>query len=188
MVADFEAFDVKALCDPRPVLEGTPAHHNIRGLQFNVISRALGEKPERVGFKLYPMREYNALCLRAAETLYPRVGLGEALWRVGGFAVKGFSESLPGKTFMTLAAGHLHTAVRAMPKAYRLTQDCGNVEVIEVSEQRLIVGLRDVWHPVPFHIGLLEAACAFFGQRGDVSVRQLSLGNLDVCFENLREL
>lgn len=181
-------FDIKALCDPKPVLEGTPAHHTIRGLQFNVIHRALKEKPERVSFKLYSMREYNALCVRAAETLYPRMGLGEALWRVGGFAVKGFSESLPGKTFMTLAGGHLQTAVRAMPKAYRLTQEHGRVEVIEAGETRAIVGLRDVWHPAPFHVGLLEAACAFFGQTGDVSVRQPDLGNLDVCIENLRSL
>ncbi|MCB9588521.1 MAG: DUF2378 family protein [Polyangiaceae bacterium] len=184
----FEAFDVTAACDPRPVLEGTPAHHNIRGVQFNVIQRALHEKAERVAFKLYPMRDYNVLCLRAAETLFPRLGLGESLWRVGGFAVKGFSESLAGKTFMTLAAGHLQTAVRAMPRAYRLTQDVGNVEVIEVNDQRMVIGIRDVWHPIPFHVGLLEAACAFFGQQADVSVRQLDLGNLDVCFENVREL
>ncbi|MCA9627275.1 MAG: DUF2378 family protein [Myxococcales bacterium] len=185
---DFVPFDIKAPCDPGPVLEGTPAHHNIRGLQFNALHRALKEKPERVGFRLYSMREYNALCLRAAKTLYPRLGLGEALWNVGGFAVKGFSESLPGKTFMTLAAGQLQTAVRAMPKAYRLTQDCGSVEVLEVGEHRLAIGLRDVWHPLPFHIGLLEAACAFFGKRGTISIRQLNLGSLDVRFDDVRPL
>ncbi len=187
-MSDFVPFDLNAPCDPQPVLDATPKHHNIRGLQFNTIQRAMKEKPNRVGFKLYSMREYNELCLRAARTLYPRTGVGEALWRVGGFAVKAFSESLPGKTFMTLAGGQLHAAVRAMPKAYRLTQDCGSVEVLEISERRLAVGLRQVFHPIPFHVGLLEAACAFFGQCGDVSVRQLDLGSLDVRFDDVRPL
>ena len=97
---------------------------------FNRMRRALREPPEHVAFKLYPLREYNELCVRAAQTLFPRAPLGQGLWRVGEVAAKAFTESMAGKTFMTLADGQLLKAVRGLPRAYQDVQDHGRVEII----------------------------------------------------------
>ncbi|MCA9627276.1 MAG: DUF2378 family protein [Myxococcales bacterium] len=185
---DFQPFDPDAPYDPKPILERTPRQHEIRGLHFNSIQKALGERASYVPFKLYSVREYNHLCLRAAENLHPRSPLCRGLWRTGKIAIEAFRSSLPGKTFMTLAAGQLLTAVRAMPKAYRLTQAQGDVKVLEAGDERVTVSMRDVWYHAPFHVGILEAGCALFGKQGDVSVREPELGQLDVRFSNLRPL
>ncbi|MGE0326159.1 MAG: DUF2378 family protein [Polyangiaceae bacterium] len=185
---DFVPFEPDAPYDPRRLIADTPEYHQIRGVHFNSILKAIGERSPYLGFKLYSVREYNELCVRAARELHPDVPVGHALWRTGKFAIEAFMDSLPGKTFMTLAAGQLLTAVRAMPKAYRLTQAQGDVDVLEASEQQVSVSLRNMWYHMPFHVGILEAGCAFFRQRGDVSVREPQPGRLDVRFSNLRPL
>lgn len=185
---DFSPFEADAPYDPRVLIDDTPDFHRIRGVHFNSILKALGERSPYLAFKLYSVREYNELCARAARELHPNLPMGRALWHTGKFAIEAFMDSLPGKTFMTLAAGQLLTAVRAMPKAYRLTQAQGDVEVLEATEEQVTVSLRNMWYHTPFHVGLLEAGCAFFGQRGDVSVREPQAGRLDVRFSNLRKL
>ncbi|MCA9631541.1 MAG: DUF2378 family protein [Myxococcales bacterium] len=120
---DFEPFDATAPYDVQPVVNGTPADHHVRGMMFNRLQRALRESGRRIPFKLYPLRDYNALIVRAAETLYPGSTIGEGLWNVGAFAVKAFGESMAGRTFFTLADGDFTKGLRRLPNAYDLVQD-----------------------------------------------------------------
>jgi uncharacterized protein (TIGR02265 family) len=139
-------------------------------------------RPRYLPFIDYPLREYMALLVQASAALHPREPLRNGLRRLGRLAYPTLAGTLIGRAIFGIAGHNFGTILSLASRAYSVSLKPGDVDLVERSEGRGIVHLRNLWNfPDSYQVGVFEGALIAVGVRGKVLVRTHS--PCDVDFE-----
>jgi uncharacterized protein (TIGR02265 family) len=180
--------DWNASFDLEAYLAAIPATATTKGMFFDSPIRQAreraGEAPGREhysSFKDYPIREYVEVIVRCAELGYPESSVREGLRQIGRRIYPAFFDTMIGKVIFKFAGDDIHAALRAVPRAYKISTPQAEAEIRLEEERRVILALRHVWDvPEASQVGVFEGGLESFGLDGQVRVRVRSLSDVDL--------
>jgi uncharacterized protein (TIGR02265 family) len=184
---DFATPDFGRHIDVEARIAATPESATIKGLMFKPLLRAAqasgGAAPGQghyAAFTDYPLREFMQVQVAAARAAHPELPLGEGLRRLGRPVYRELRESAAGTFLFALAGGDLMASVRLVNRVYNMLTTA-RADSTVVDERQALIHLRGT-HAFPevYQAGIYEGALEVFGRQGDVRVRQLGPGNLDI--------
>lgn len=162
------------------------ARGTIKGMFLNFVidfERDHGGEVERkrcIGFKSYPIGEYNALVDEVAQTLLPELTIAEARRRIGSEIYPRFTETMVGTALLAIAGHDWNRVILVGPKAYEVSLAPGSVEVTMRRRGEALVQLREIWTYVDtLHLGIWEGAMKRCGAEGTIEVELLSRCDAD---------
>lgn len=187
MIDDFVIPDPNAPLDLAERLASLPAQATVKGMFFQTMSgqafAASGQLPGRdryVAYKDYPLREWIELLLKAARLTFPRVPVREGLRRLGQESYPTFARSTVGRVLMAAAGNNLGAALRLAPRAFSLTTNTTQCEVVAMADTRAVLRVTRAWDFIEaLHVGVFEGTMRSFQRTGLVRVRILSLSSAD---------
>jgi uncharacterized protein (TIGR02265 family) len=134
-----------------------------------------------ISFKDYPMHEWLKLAIDCAQTAFPDVQIREGLRRMGQVVYPMFSKTMVGTAIFAVASRDFPGTLRLASLAYRVSIKPGSATVVELSEGRAVVELRNVWSFCDsYQVGIFEGTMQMFDLGGVVRVRQHSICNADL--------
>lgn len=177
--------------DPMTVLNAVPASATIAGMFFlaafegakrrGVILTPTRDRYLRFGF--YPLGEFVPLLVEAAKKFHPDRSLREGLRAIGQVAPVAFSASVLGKVTLGAAEG-VHAAVAAIAGTYAINVPGSRCDILETTERRVVLGLRDVHHFLDsHHVGVFEGTLQYAGVSGRVRIASQSHTAADLSLE-----
>jgi serine/threonine-protein kinase len=151
-----------------------------RGLD---LSRASPVRPRRyVAFFDYPMADLLRLQVAVAQVLHPDVPLREGLRRLGRTAPDDLLGSHVGKTIFGVLGRDPETLLLHIPKAHRLTSNCGTFTAERATPGRVLLHARDMPAFLDcYQVGMIEGVLRHSRAQGRVHVA--SAGIADATFE-----
>lgn len=160
----------------------------VKGMFFSDIvqdvHRRTGNAPARkryVAFRDYPFREWIELLAEAAELAYPDARPLEGIRRLGQRAYPLFVSSRAGAVFAALAGRTIPGTLKQLPRALRVAQSLGSVEIREQSDRHALLELRELYDfPDTYYVGVIEGILAGFDTQGEVLVRDVTLCDADM--------
>jgi uncharacterized protein (TIGR02265 family) len=178
--------DWQAPLDAAALIALAPEDGKVKGLYFqDLVDRAgalADARPRYVPFIDYPLREYMALCVSAAEAAHPREPLRNGLRLLGRGAYPKLVSTLIGKTIFGVAGRDFGTVLELASRGYSVSMSPGAVSLTERESHRARVELRQIWNFADaYQVGVFEGALIALGSSGEVKIRQLS--PCDVDFE-----
>jgi uncharacterized protein (TIGR02265 family) len=185
----FEKPDFLAPLDLEAFILACPADAQIKGLFFNSLiglakRHSPGDAPllaSKIAFKNYPAAEWAQVAHDCARATFPDQPIREGLRRVGRAAYPAFRTSMVGRAILSLAVGDLKAALRLVPRAYGVVGTKAEGRHVDVSPTCSIIELRQCWDLADCHeVGVFEGVMNAYGAKGEVSVRRLSLGDVDL--------
>ena len=180
--------DWQAPLDAEAQIAQTPEIGALKGLFYQDIldtcaameARVSPARPRYLPFIDYPLREYMDLLVQAAGALHPREPLRNGLRRIGRLAYPTLAGTLIGRAIFGIAGRNFGTVLSLASRAYSVSLKPGDVELVERSEGRGVVHLRNLWNfPDSYQVGVFEGALIAVGVRGKVLVRVLSRCDAD---------
>lgn len=182
--ADFSPPDWSAPLDIATWRDETPNGAAIRGMFFRAMLDASGvghELGRFVPFKKYPATEWQRVAVICAKRIAPGRSVRQGLRELGRHAFPAFADSMVGRVILSVAGRDLEAALRLLPRAYDVAGSMASAELLDVSPGRAQLRLRDCWDFAEAHeVGVFEGVLAAFGKRGQVFVRPISCGDLDL--------
>jgi uncharacterized protein (TIGR02265 family) len=147
------------------------------------LTRVAGLRPRRyVAFFDYPMADFLRLQVGAAQVLHPGVPLAEGIRRLGWRAHDSLLGSHVGKTIFGVLGRDAEALLLHIPKAHKLTSNCGTFTAEATAPGRILLHARDM--PLflgCYHVGVIEGVLRHCHARGRVHIASESLG--DARFE-----
>ena len=180
--------DWDAPLDVDAYLAAIPAELSTKGMFFDSPIRQARERSDETpgreyyaAFSNYPMREYVEVAVRCAELAYPGTTVRQGLRRIGQEIYPAFFATMIGRVLFKFAGKDVHTALRAVPRAYKVSTPHVDVKIVTVGERRAVLALRQVWDvPEASQVGVFEGGLQAFDLDGRVRLRQLSLCDVDL--------
>jgi uncharacterized protein (TIGR02265 family) len=179
---DFVAPDWGAPLDVAAYLDSTPRSARIKGMFPQAVADgargrglALPSARERyLPFADIPVTEFTSLLVEAAQSFFPDAPLRDALRELGRSAYPVLVQTMVGKVVLSTAAD-MPSALHAAAKAYVVALPTCRVEVVELSERRAVMSLRNIYYFLDsHHIGVFEGLARSFRVRLSTRVRMRS--------------
>ena len=134
-----------------------------------------------LAFRDYPFREWIEILAEAAELAYPAVPPLEGIRAIGRRAYPLFKESVAGAVIVALAGRTIAGTLKHLPRALRVAQNLGHIDIAELQEGRAVLELRELYDfPGAYYVGVVEGILEGFGADGEVRVRGVTLGDADL--------
>lgn len=168
--------------DTALTLQSIPASATIAGMYPNAIAegaKQLGKvvpllRERYLPFGFYPLREYVELLLQACEVLYPKRPLRFALRSTGRAAPAALLKSTMGRVVFGSVNGP-REVMHSLIKTYPINLRPCHAEILESSDQHVLVHLRDIHFFLDcHHVGVLEGALRHAKVTGKVLISSLS--------------
>lgn len=181
MNARFVAPDFSLPIDVDEYVRLVPATATIKGLFLSGILDSLGAKrqagrPRYVAFKDYPLADQVKLVAEVAAALHPKVGLREAIRRVGHGIYPTFANSLVGKVLFAAAGKDPIALLSAGAKAYAFSSNVGRVEILELRQGFALLNMQDMFNFIDcYQVGIVEGALSVIGLKANVRIDLHSL-------------
>lgn len=163
-------------------LNEMPPDARVKGMFIKgIIERAAAagvelEHKRYVPFKDYPATEYLELLAAGAEAVHPNVPPLEGLRRLGHTVYGTFLSSTIGRVTMAVAGRDMRTAVSMVPRAYSLSGNLAQVDILSLTDRSARLALHDVWDwPGAYQVGIMEGGFDAFQVDGEVRVKLLGL-------------
>jgi uncharacterized protein (TIGR02265 family) len=190
MSADFEIPRFEGPLDLPDRLACLPDHVKIKGMFFQTMIGAAekrsNSRPGRRRYRAfldYPVPEFLEVAAESASLAYPEASPKEGVRRLGQLQFSTFLDSHIGKVVMSFGRD-FERALSLVPKAYSLAGAGASAELLEFSQGRAVVALRDVWDfPDVHEVGVWEGVLQAFKKSGRVLVRVLSMGDVDLMLQ-----
>lgn len=180
-VPDFEFPDWSAPLDVAARVAAAPDDGTVRGMFFQQIADALGDRlPDGVSdrytaFGNYPLRGYMELLAEAARVLHPQQTVREGLRRLGQQVYPMFASTMVGSAIFAVAGHDFGKVASLASKAYGVSISPGRLSTIQVAPAHLRVQMIDIWSfPASFQYGVFEGAMEQCGVTGRIRVAQHS--------------
>ena len=185
---DFHAPDVTAPLRLDERFGALAATATVKGMFFTDVAqdvrRRAGRAPGRqryVAFRDYPFREWIELLAEAAELAYPHEPALEGIRRLGQRAYPLFVSSRAGAVIAALAGRTVSGTLKQLPRALRVAQSLGSIEIREQGDGHALLELRDLYDfPDTYYTGVVEGILAGFQTEGEVLVRDVTLCDADM--------
>jgi len=143
----------------------------------NLADRADVAPRRYVAFREYPYSDLMRYLVAAASILHRAVPLGEGLRRLGAGAYDAFLGSHVGRVVLGAFGKHLDAILTHGKRAYQLCINFGDIRVEPI--ERGHVRYHFAGMPAfleTYQVGVVEAAFAATGNRGEVLVQMKNLG------------
>lgn len=154
----------------------TPADATVKGMYVDTLlsmlkrrGAALPTDKRYFSFKDYPLRELMRLMVDAVEVLYPDNSPREGMIALGRLAFPTLTSTTIGKVIFSVAGNSWVRALNLVTKAYEVSLRPGTASVVDMTEARARVELREIWNfGNSYQVGVFEGAMKHFGVRGSV--------------------
>lgn len=185
----FLPIDDAAPFDLEAYMKATPNFATVRGMFFQAyVAEAQRRRVKLVtvtrdylGFKHYPMREWQAVVAEAAEKFYPTLTLRGGLRRLGQRAYPTFADSTVGKVIFGVMGKDLSRIMRMALKGWQQAVNTAAGKVVDAGDNHVrmhLVGLYGFMDS--FNLGVYEGTIETCDRRGEVYYRHLGHGEGEV--------
>ena len=128
--------------------------------------------------RYYPLRDYMAVMVDAAATIYPKVNLNEGLRRMGLNVIPNFARTFGGKMLMSLGECSWEMALSCVTRGYQLSLRPGRATVTILGKGRADIELNDVWNfGESYQPGVIQGLMNWYHINGSVTPEALSLSH-----------
>ena len=186
---DFVAPDWSEPLDVAAYLASTPRTARIKGMFPAAVadsarSRGLtlpSARERYLPFSDVPVAEFASLLVEAAQSFFPNAPLRIGLRDLGRSAFPVLIQTMVGRVVLSTAAD-MPSALQAGTKAYVVALPTCRVEILELSEKRAVIMLKNVYYFLDsHHVGVFEGLAKSIGLR--VTTRVRMRGKFDGDFE-----
>lgn len=180
-----------AALDVQRVLATIPAEAQIAGMFYLAVLEgakrrgvALPVARDRyLPFSFYPVSEFAALLVRAAELFHPDLSLRQALRSMGAMGPKAFIASTLGKVTLGAAEG-VHETVAAIAKTYEINIRPSRCTILRSMPSSMVLSLEGVHYFLDaHHVGVFEGTLSHAGVSGRVKIASYSRSSAELLLE-----
>jgi len=170
------------------IVAQTPPEAQVRGMFFNSY---LAEAKRRgvaipgagayVGFKFYPVRDWQRFIVEVAARLHPGAPLRGALRKLGLSAYPTFAESIVGRVVFGVLGKDLSRIMRVASKGFEHSLSSAEVVLRAADERSAHLHLRGVYGFLDcYNVGVFEGAMRVCERTGDVHYRPIAFGEAEM--------
>jgi len=146
------------------------------------LERNYGAPLEFSAFKDYPVENHLKLLKQAAVILYGQADPDSYL-KIGILSFQTFSQSLIGKTLLTLYANNLRKAASAISKLWEGISNFGVREAYDLGRHRAKITIKKDPRPPEYLAGVLMGAAQHFGETAKVETRVLGVDDYEFMID-----
>jgi uncharacterized protein (TIGR02265 family) len=186
---DFVAPDWNEPLDAAAYIASTPRTARIKGMFPAAVADSakarglnLPSARERyLPFADVPVTEFATLLVEAAQSFFPNSPIRIGLRDLGRSAFPVLLQTMVGRVVLSTAAD-MPSALQAGAKAYVVALPTCRVEILELSEKRAVISLKNIYYFLDsHHVGVFEGLAKSIGLR--VTTRIRLRGKFDGDFE-----
>jgi uncharacterized protein (TIGR02265 family) len=180
-----------AALDVQRVLATIPAEAQIAGMFFLAVLEGAKRRgvtlplarDRYIAFSFYPISEFAAMLVQAAELFHPGLSLRQALRSMGAMGPKAFIASTLGK--VTLGAAQVvHETVAAIAKTYEINIRPSRCTIVKSMPSSMVLSLEGVHYFLDaHHVGVFEGTLSHAGVSGRVKIASYSRSSAELLLE-----
>jgi uncharacterized protein (TIGR02265 family) len=186
--AGFLAPDDSRPLDVEEVVRETPADAAVRGMFFNTYLAeakrrgvSLSDPGSYVGFKFYPLHQWQRFIVDVAARLHPGLPLRGALRQVGLSAYPTFADSIVGRVVFGVLGKDLGRILRVASKGFEHSLNSAHVELVSGDERSVRLHLAGVYGFIDsYNVGVFEGAFKACDREGSVFYRSIAPGEAEI--------
>jgi uncharacterized protein (TIGR02265 family) len=135
-------------------------------------------------FRDYPLQDYMELLLDGAISLYPKSSVNQGLRELGQLGIPMFAKSIVGGVIMGTVGKSWELALKCVSRGYEVSLKPGKAVVAEMSSNRALVQLRNVWNfGETYQVGMIEGLMQWCDLNGTVTAEAKTACDVDLKIE-----